>query len=226
MVLTSIIDFRGLMTMNRKILLVFVLPLLGLVAGCQTDSTVQNAAGTPTTYQDPGTRGAVSGVGIESQDIIAMTDEMIRDMLSNRMLVGTGKIPRIIIDSQYFYNESAERINKNVITDRLRIGLNRAASGRLLFVGRQFSDMVAKERELKRTGQVDTATRGLTKAQAGADYRLGGRITSLDARNAKTGVISRYNQISFEIIDLENSLIVWSGFYEFSKTAQDDVVYR
>src|SRR5438105_4252158 len=54
----------------------FVLAVLAVVfGGCTTVYPVVNAPGAPTTYQDPGTRGAVSGVGIESQDIISMTDQ-------------------------------------------------------------------------------------------------------------------------------------------------------
>ena len=200
-----------------------------LLAGCTTTTytyPVVNASGTPTTYGDPGTRGPVSGVGIEAQDIISMTDRMMRDMLGSPILAGAKTPPRVIIDAEYFRNESSSRLNTNSITDRLRVGLNRSAQGRMTFVGRQFSDMVARERELKRQGVVDQGTVPLTKAPQGGDYRLGGRLTSLDSRSPATGQMSRYNQITFEMVDLETSQIVWSGIYEFLKTAQDDVIYR
>ena len=204
------------------------LPLALLLGACSTVTTypVVNAPGTPTTYQDPGTRGPVSGVGIEAQDIVSMTDKMMRDMLGNPALVGRPTPPRVIIDAEYFANESSSRLNKNSITDRLRVSLNQASQGRLVFVGRQFADMVARERDLKRQGVTDTGTTGMAKAQLGGDFRMGGRITSLDARSPATGQMSRYNQITFEMVDLENGQIVWSGIYEFLKTAQDDVIYR
>jgi hypothetical protein len=94
------------------------------------------------------------------------------------------------------------------------------------FVGRHYADMVAKERELKRQGTVDKATLPAAHAQKGGDYRLGGRITSLDSRDPKTGMAQRYNQIIFEMVDLESSEIIWSGIYEFAKAAQDDIIYR
>jgi hypothetical protein len=193
------------------------------VSACQS---VDNAAGRSTVYMDVGSPGMVSGVGIESQDIIATTDRMMRDMLANPTLAGAVTPPRVILDAPYVSNESSQRINKNIIVDRLRIELQRAAAGRMTFVSRENADMVAKERELKRAGYVDTATTGLTRAQAGADYRLAGRIKSLDARNHSDGTAQRYNQITFEMIDLESGTIVWSGIYEFEKAAQDDVVYR
>ena len=208
--------------------LVVLLGVAVTTVSCTTVTTypVVNAPGAGTTYQDPGTRGAVSGIGIESQDIVTMTDRMMRDILTNPALTSRPTPPRVIIDAEYFTNESSSRLNKNSITDRLRVSLNRASQGRLTFVGRQFADMVAKERDIKRQGVVDTGTQALTKAQLGGDYRLGGRITSLDTRSPTTGQMSRYNQITFEMIDLETGQIVWSGIYEFLKTAQDDVIYR
>ena len=195
------------------------------LAACQGPG-VANAPGTPTTYQDPGTRGIVSGVGIESQDIISMTDEMMRDMLSNPQLARANPPARVIMDSRYFKNQSTERIDKDLIVDRLRIALQRSANGRLMFVGREYADMIEQERALKRAGKVDVATTGMTKATAGADYRLTGRIKTRDAQNLQTGTKQRYNQITFEMIDLEYGTIVWSGLYEFEKAALDSVVYR
>ncbi|MDO8606575.1 MAG: penicillin-binding protein activator LpoB [Phaeospirillum sp.] len=193
------------------------------LAACQK---VDNTAGAPTVYIDPGSSGPVKGVGIESQDIVGMTDQMLRDMLSQPRLANAATPPNVIIDAEYFYNESSSRLNKNSITDRLRVGLNRAAGGRMQFVGRHYADMVAKERDLKRQGTVDRATLPAAKAQKGGDFRLGGRITSLDSRDPKTGMMQRYNQIIFEMVDLESSEIVWSGIYEFAKAAQDDIIYR
>lgn len=200
---------------------VMVLLMLG---GCITEPP--NAAGIAPQTLDPSQRGPVGGVGIESGDIISMTDQMMRDMLTNPQLAGRTPAPRIIVDAEYFINESAQPINKNAITDRLRVSLNRASNGRMVFVGRQFSAAVQQERELKRQGVVDIGTTGLTKAQAAADFRLVGRITSADARNTRTGVQQRYSQVTFEMIDLEAGVLVWSGLYEFARTAADDVIYR
>jgi hypothetical protein len=189
-------------------------------------NTVQNSAGTPTVYHDPSVGGPVQGVGIESQDIVSMTDQMMRDLLAEPRLANAQVPPNVIIDAEYFSNESASRFNKNAITDRLRVGLNRAAKGRMVFVGRQYAGMVEAERKVKRAGAVDGGTTPAAKAQKGGDYRLGGRITSVDSRDAKTGRVSRFTQIIFEMVDLETAEIVWSNMYDFAKSAQDDVVYR
>lgn len=193
-------------------------------ASCTTTG-VQNAAGTPTTYQDVGTRGPVSSVGIESQDIVSMTDKMARDMLQVPALANASRPPRVIIDARYFKNESDQPLNKDLIVERLAVELQRAAHGRMAFVGRRYAAAVEHERALKRAGKVDVATTGLTRAAAGADYRLTGEITSLDA-GVSNGMHSSYHEIFFHMIDLETGIVVWSGLYEFKKAGQEDVIYR
>lgn len=204
----------------------FTLALSLFVAGCSAP-VVNNTAGKASIYADPqSVVPEATGVGIESQDIVSATDQMMRDMLANPVLTSQVKPPRIIVDSEYFVNESTSRVNLNSITDRLRVNLNRAANGRMVFVGRQNIAMIEKERELKRTGTVDGGTIRSTKATAGSDYRLAGRITSLDSVSSKSGVSTRYSQIIFEMLDLELGTVVWSGIYEFKKSGQDDVIYR
>jgi PBP1b-binding outer membrane lipoprotein LpoB len=194
-------------------------------AGCVTSQT-PNPSGVATTSIDPSRVGPVSGLGIEAHDIVSMTDQMMRDMLGNATLATQAKPPRVVIDSQYFRNEGSQAINRDIITDRLRVNLNRAAQGRLTFVTRVNLNMVAGERDLKREGATDIGTTGMTKAMMGADYRLTGVISTLDSRSSKSGMMQRYNQVSFEMVDLESGEIVWSGLYEFARAAADDVVYR
>lgn len=200
--------------------------LLGMLALAACAPQQPYASGVQTMQLDPSTRGPVGGVGIEGQDIMAMTDQMMRDMLQNPLLANASRPPQVIIDAQYFQNLSSQRLNVNAITDRLRVGLTRASQGRMVFVSRESFGMVAQERQMRRSGQVDVGTRGLTRAQAGADYRLVGRINSIDQRSMGTGMVQRYNQISFEMVDMERGTIVWSGIYEFARAAADDIVYR
>lgn len=202
---------------------IIVISLL-LLTGCST-TRIDNSAGKATVYQDVNRVGSVSGVGIESQDVVNSSDRILRSLMANPQLMNRTTPARIIIDSEYFTNESSNIVNKNLFTDRLRINLNRAANGRLIFIGRHYSDMVAKERQLKRDGIVDAGTIRQTKTTAGADYRLGGRIASIDALRADQ-LSERYTQVSFELVDLEYSTIVWSDIVEFKKAAQNDVVYR
>lgn len=180
----------------------------------------------PVSYQDVNSAGIVAGVGVESQDITSVTDAMVKDLLANPAVMKHDRPPRVVLDSEYFENKSMQRLNKDTIVDRLRINFQRAAQGKLVFLSRQSAGMVAKERELKRAGLTDTGTKGLTHAQAGADYYLTGRIHTVDARSAATGMVERYTQIIFELIDVESSVSIWSNIYEFKKGGLDDAVYR
>ncbi len=96
----------------------------------------------------------------------------------------------------------------------------------MVFVNREDIAAVARERELKRAGVVDVGTIMRTVATAGVDYQLRGRIMSQDAYQASSGLQHRYNQVSFEMLDMERGTVVWSGLYEFANVAADDVVYR
>lgn len=181
---------------------------------------------TTTQTLDPTAPGLVQGIGIGGADIVSMADQMMRDMLASPELAGRKAAPQVIIDAEYFTNESSQRLNKNIITDRLRTSLNRASQGRFVFVGRHRADMVEHERALKREGVVDVATTGMTRAQAGGDFRLAGNIASIDQRNNRTGMVQRFTQITFEMIDLERGTVVWSNTYDVARASADDIVYR
>jgi PBP1b-binding outer membrane lipoprotein LpoB len=193
------------------------------VSGC---TSVDNAPGTPTVYSDPGTAGPVQGVGIESQDIVSMTDQMMRDMLTEPRLAGRARAPNVIVDDEYLENDSSWRVDKKLITERLRVNLNRAAKGRMIFVNRHAAEMVTSERQAKKDGRVDTGTLSMTSAPKGGDYRLSGHIGTEDSLNPRTGMKGRYTQITFEMTDLDTGEIVWSNMYEMEKSSQDDVIYR
>jgi len=210
-----------------KLILKFLTISLLLISCSTTYTTrVKSLRGHPTMYEDPSSAGPVTGVGIESQDIISMVDKMMRDMMANPTLAGCTTPPHIVIDSEYFRNESSSIINKNLITDLLRTELNRAANGKMVFIGRHYANMTEKERALEDVGVVTEGTKGHTQKALGWDYRLGGRIGSLDSIDPQTGITSRYHQITFEMVERGTGIIVWSGTYQFKKTAQDDILYR
>ena len=176
---------------------------------------------------DPNARGIVTGTGLESRDISAMADRLVRDLLQRPDFVQAPKPPRVIVDSSRLINKSSQRLDTDMISDQLRAQLMRAAAGRIRFLSRENLQDVQDERELKRNGQVDVATKGLARAVAGSDYKLTGRITSLDSRNNNTGMTQRSMQVVFEMIDLETSESVYiSEPYVILRAQGDDVVYR
>jgi len=199
---------------------------LAALAGACASSPPPNPGGMRTVNYDPSMPGPIQGVGIEGQDIVVMASQMAHDLLATPLLASQAVSPRVIVDAEYFWNESAQRINPNIFTDNLRVNLQKAAAGRIRFVSRESFGMVADEREAKRDGTLDAGTLTPVKAQMGADYRLRGRITSTEQIQPQHGLIQRYNQVAFEMIDLETSEIVWTGMYNFARAGADDVIYR
>ncbi len=211
--------------MKLNILLGLSLAGLGLSGCAGSSESVVAPSGKPATYVAPQDQGPVSGVGIEARDIIAVTDEMVRDILASPQVAARITAPRVLMDSSRYENRSSQRINKDLLIDRLRISLQRASQGKLSFVGQEYAKIAEQQRALKRSGTTDVGTTGLTKATAGIDYVLVGRINSLDS-NDSTGQAQRYTQITFDLLDAESLVSVWTNMYEFQKAGLDDVIYR
>jgi len=209
-----------------KISMLFLLVIIFL-SGCVTVDKNYNSR--QTHYVDPGKRSAAPGIGdigIDSYDIIEMTDKMTHEILSDPKFTNSVKPPRIVIDAKYFKNESTTRIDKNLITDRLRIELNRVTKGKMVFVGREYLKMMLDELSLKQSGVMEEGKREPELKVLGVDYRLGGRISTRDSVDPKTGGFSRYHQIVFELIDLNTGEIVWNGLHNFKKSVQENIIYR
>lgn len=208
----------------------YIIILLILPIACTNYKTsIDNSPGRSTRTQPINENIYVSKgeVGIGTNNIYEVCDIMVRDMLASPSIAGNSSPKRVIINSEYFTNESSNIINKDIIIDRLRIELMRAARGRIVFIGRQYSDMVEKERQLKRQGNVQPGTMAASPAQMGGDYRLAGKINSYDKINPNTGLRVRLTQMTFNMIDLESGQIVWSNLYDFKKIGKGvNPVYR
>ena len=205
---------------------ILVLPVILLACGCESQVRIKGSRGAPTVMEDPKTRGVIAGVGIESQDIVAMADLMVRDILRTKEIVNYPQVPRIVIDSANLRNESSSIINKSLFTDILRGELVRAAAGRLEFLAREHAGMTEQEWMLEEAGVVSQGTQGETKQAYGYDYRLGGRIASLDMADPESGFVSRYHQMTFELVERGSGVIRWSMVHKIKKSAQDDITQR
>jgi hypothetical protein len=182
-------------------------------------------AGAPVRYTDVGSTGMVAGVGTESQDIVSLTDAMVRDLLASPIMAQISRPPRILVDLERFEVDGSQRINKALIIDRLRINLQRASAGRLAFVSREALAATSRERELKERGVTDAGTLGTLRV-AGVDYLMRGRMATQDKRSTSNGMVERYTQFSFELIEAGSDLSVWANVYDFQKGGRDDAVYR
>jgi len=191
-----------------------------LASGC---STVDQYPAMGAVDLDPSARGIVSGVGLEGHDVVGMTDQMMRDMLATPELAGRSFPPRVAIGSEGFTNESSQRIDKNLIVNRLRVSLNRAAKGRMTFVGRNDG---WRMRDPANDNSARFSRAVIGQEPTSADFVLEGSINSLTGRSGRTGMVQQYSQVTFEMKDLETGTLVWAGIYEIQRAAADDIVYR
>src|SRR5688572_31004807 len=137
--------------MKSSLLTVTVLGATGLLWGCAS-SGVKNPSGVPVTEMKADERGFVAGTGVESQDLVAVTDKMARGILSVPQIANSPDQPRVVLDP--VVNETRFPINKEIFLTRIRTQLNSKSAGRVRFLARERMATLQNERELKRSGQV------------------------------------------------------------------------
>jgi PBP1b-binding outer membrane lipoprotein LpoB len=192
------------------------------LGGCVASEGVKNPSGVPVTEMKPDERGFVAGTGMESQDLVAVTDKMARSILAIPQITRAQGTPRIVIDP--VKNETRFPINKDIFTDRIRIELNKNASGRLSFLARERMQALERERALKQSGQVTASADPNVVEFRGADYFLTGKLQGLTTRTSQG--TSDYVLYSFQLIDARTSDIVWEDSAEVKKQGLEDAAYR
>lgn len=190
-------------------------------AGCASEG-VQNPSGVPVTEMKPDERGFVAGTGVESQDLVAVTDKMARSILAVPQIARAQTTPRIVIDP--VQNETRFPINKDLFTDRIRIQLNTKATGRVSFLARDRMAALEHERALKQSGQVTASSDPNVVEFKGADFFLTGKLQGLTTRTSQG--TSDYILYSFQLIDARTSDIIWEDSAEIKKQGLEDAAYR
>jgi len=144
-----------------------------------------------------------SQAGPAAVTVGAMAEQMVGEVLAQPAFSARATPPRIMIDAGFFQDEGATHVNRNLLADRLRVALNQAAQGRLLFVGRGFR-----------------AKAGGSEAAAGAEYRLNGYLATVGPVDGAAGGTPIATRITFELIDLEYGSMVWSNRYDCTEIAR------
>lgn len=209
-------------TLARVVLLPSFAVTAAFFGGCVASEGVKNPSGVPVTEMKPDERGFVAGTGMESQDLVAVTDKMARSILSVPQITRTQGTPRIVIDP--VKNETRFPINKDLFTDRIRIQLNSKATGRVLFLARDRMQTLERERALKQSGQVTASADPNVVEFRGADFFLTGKLQGLTTRTSQG--TSDYVLYSFQLIDARTSDIIWEDSAEVKKQGLEDAAYR
>jgi PBP1b-binding outer membrane lipoprotein LpoB len=197
------------------------LAIAGLLSGCAS-SGVKNPSGVPVTEMRADERGFVAGTGVESQDLVAVTDKMSRSILSTPQITAAQGVPRIVLDP--VVNETRFPINKDIFLTRIRVQLNSKAQGKVLFLARDRMAALEKERQMKQTGQVTSSSDPHVQEFKGADFFLTGKLEGMTTRT-RAGT-SDYILYSFQLIDARTSDIIWEDSAEIKKQGLEDAAYR
>ncbi|MDD3179461.1 MAG: penicillin-binding protein activator LpoB [Opitutaceae bacterium] len=192
------------------------------LGGCATTQGVRNPTGVPVTEMKPDERGFVAGTGIESQDLVAVTDKMARSILGIPEIANAGATPRIVLDP--VKNGTRFPINKEIFLTRIRTMLNERANGRVRFLDRAMMATLERERDLKRTGQVTAGADPSLVEFRGADYFLTGELQGISTHTSQGN--SDYILYTFHLTDARTSEIVWESSAEIKKQGLEDAAYR
>jgi len=200
-----------------------LLPLTtaALVAGCAS-SGVKNPSGTGVTQMRPDEQGFVAGTGVESQDLVAVTDKMARSVLAVPQIANAATPPVVVLDP--VDNQTRFLINKDIFLTRIRSELNSKCRGKVTFLARDRMAALEKERNLKREGAVTASADPAKQEFKGADYFLTGTLQGLSTRTTKG--TSDYILYAFQLIDVRTSVIVWEDNAEIKKQGLEDAAYR
>lgn len=194
---------------------------LGLGLSACSDNTVRAQ---PTTRVDLDQDDSVGGIGTESGDIRAMSDQFVRTMLTIPEITNATSAPRVaLVSVRNRVDDVTLRFDSEILLMRMRAELNRSARGQMRFLARndEMMDAIESERENMDAG---TVTRSSTKALSGADYFMTGEIRSL-TKNTAAGK-SAYMLYAFQLVDSQSSEIVWEDLYESKRQALRGTVDR
>ncbi len=191
------------------------------LAGCASQG-VENPSGVPVTELRPDERGTVAGTGIESQDLVAVTDQMARGILGVPEIAGARTAPHIVLDP--VTDDTRFPINKDIFLTRIRTQLNARAAGKVRFLDREMMATLEREQRLKQQGLVTASSDPNVTEFRGADFFLTGKLQSLTTKTSQG--TSDYVLYSFRLTDARTSEIVWESFAEIKKQGLEDAAYR
>ncbi len=192
-----------------------------LASGCASHG-VRNPSGNGVTVLKADEQGFVAGTGVESQDIVSVTDKMARGILETPQIQRAQGQPRVVLLP--IENNTRFAINKDILLTRVRARLNSQTRGKVLFLARERMAALEKEQQLKQSGQVTSASDPNVVEFQGADFFLTGRLDGSTTKSPRG--VSDYVLYTFQLIDVRTSAIIWEDLSEIKKQGLDDAAYR
>ncbi len=209
------------MKITRFLVLSSMTAALWWVAGCASHR-VEAPAGRPVEEMSPEDPGFVVGTGIESQDLVTVSEKMVRSILALPQIAQAATPPVIVLDP--VLNKTRFPINKDIFLTRIRSRMNASAAGKIQFLARDRMAVLERERDMKASGAVVGSAETKAPELKGADYFLTGSLESISTRTSQGQ--SDYILYSFQLIDARTSVITWEDSAEIKKQGLEDAAYR
>ena len=111
----------------KHITILFVGTAIAAVLGC---SNINSPHGPSVTELRPGERGFVAGLGIESQDLVTISEKMARGILGAPPIAKAEGKPVIVLEP--INNDTRFPIDKDIFLMRIRVALSKNAAGKML----------------------------------------------------------------------------------------------
>lgn len=193
-----------MMDFNRpaRIVLLPLLALLALAAGCATDKTRYGDARSVETVTNE----------FGSTDLQMIAESMTRSML-NAPVVAAGNLP--IVTVQEVKNKTSEYIDTRAISDSIRSELQKSGRVRFAVDAAEMKQQI-EELERQQSEFYDPENSTEIGKMVGAAYRMEGNITSI-VKQAKD-VKDVYYKFNLQLWNVRNGLLEWTDEKEIRKT--------
>ena len=204
--------------MKQSSIALIAAALLGTLA-C---TNINSPNGPSVTELRPDERGFVAGLGVESQDLVTISEKMARGILGADPIATAKGKPVVVLEP--IDNDTRFPIDKEIFLTLIRDKLLEHAANKISFVAREHIEKLEAERDRKLAGQVPGGEKIKGNKFKGADFILTGTFKGISSRG--TAGASDYVLYSFQLIDPESSEILWGGNHQIKKQGKDDVTYR
>ena len=193
----------------------FALPaLLAFLTAC---------SGTRDSRVDPDAPDTVTGTGLQSQDIKTMVSQMASKLKADGILSPDREGTPVSFFITELKNNSSDHIDKQMILLDLRTELFDAFGRRIKILDRspEATDIADAERRMKERGEVSGTN---NRKVAGSDFVLKGVISSRDRQSGR--LKNSYIVVTFELTDLVDQSLAWTGRYEMKTESEKSVINR
>jgi hypothetical protein len=188
------LQFKQMLRAHRALV---VVGLLAGIAGCKSYASERP----PIDQLDSRDKG------IQSKDLVDVTDEMTASLLSNIPL-NTSRTQWTIVTTNT-ENDTSKRANYDIFIDRLKTNVFKQSNGRVTLIENK-----AKYNQL-RSEELDTPTDTFGQTGGGVgpngriqpDYALNGKVQDMPNRGTNT------YRFEFTLTNLKNGTLAWTNDY-------------